>query len=82
MADAKKIKVTLVKGVSRTTKGHRETVRGLGLKWTNHTVEVVDLLRARPAQLDGCATVNPGLPPRRLEPPARHAVASFPSGIR
>ena len=38
----KKIKVTLVKGVSRTVKGHRETVRGLGLKWTNHTVEVVD----------------------------------------
>jgi large subunit ribosomal protein L30 len=38
----KKIKVTLVKGVSRTVKGHRETVRGLGLKWTNHTVEVID----------------------------------------
>ena len=34
--------MTLVKGVSRTVKGHRETVRGLGLKWTNHTVEVVD----------------------------------------
>jgi large subunit ribosomal protein L30 len=42
MTDAKKIKVTLVRGVSRTRKGHRETVRGLGLKWTNHTVEVVD----------------------------------------
>jgi len=42
MVDTKKIKVTLVKGVSRTAKGHRETVRGLGLKWTNHTVEVVD----------------------------------------
>ena len=42
MADGKKIKVTLVKGISRTTKGHRETVRGLGLKWTNHTVELVD----------------------------------------
>jgi large subunit ribosomal protein L30 len=42
MADARKIKVTLVKGVSRTVKGHRETVRGLGLKWTNHTVELVD----------------------------------------
>ncbi len=42
MAEAKKIKVTLIKGVSRRVKGHRETVRGLGLKWTNHTVELVD----------------------------------------
>lgn len=42
MAGEKKITVTLVKGVSRTAKGHRETVRGLGLKWTNHTVEVID----------------------------------------
>jgi len=42
MAEPKKIKVTLVKGVSRRVKGHRETVRGLGLKWTNHTVEVID----------------------------------------
>lgn len=42
MADQKKVKVTLVKSVSRTVKGHRETVRGLGLKWTNHTVELVD----------------------------------------
>jgi large subunit ribosomal protein L30 len=42
MAERKKIKVTLVKGVSRTAKGHRETVRGLGLKWTNHSVELVD----------------------------------------
>jgi large subunit ribosomal protein L30 len=42
MAAAKKIKVTLVKSVSRTVKGHGETVRGLGLKWTNHTVEVED----------------------------------------
>lgn len=42
MAQGKKIKVTLVRGVSRTVKGHRETVRGLGLKWTNHTVELAD----------------------------------------
>jgi large subunit ribosomal protein L30 len=42
MAEAKKIKVTLVKGIARTTKTHRATVRGLGLKWTNHTVEVED----------------------------------------
>jgi large subunit ribosomal protein L30 len=41
-AAAKKVKVTLVKGLARTRKDHRETVRGLGLKWTNHTVELVD----------------------------------------
>jgi large subunit ribosomal protein L30 len=38
----KKIKVKLVKGVNCTRKDHRATVRGLGLKWTQHTVEVVD----------------------------------------
>jgi large subunit ribosomal protein L30 len=42
MAEAKKIKVTLAKGIARTRKDHRETVRGLGLKWTNHTVELAD----------------------------------------
>jgi large subunit ribosomal protein L30 len=42
VADAKKIKVTLAKGISRCREDHVATVRGLGLKWTNHTVEVVD----------------------------------------
>ena len=42
MAADKKIRLTLAKGVARTRKDHRETVRGLGLKWTNHTVEVID----------------------------------------
>ncbi len=42
MAEAKKIRVTLVKSTASAKKSHRETVRGLGLKWTNHTVEVVD----------------------------------------
>ena len=42
MADAKKIKLTLVKGVCRTKQSHKDTVRGLGLKWTNHSVEVID----------------------------------------
>jgi large subunit ribosomal protein L30 len=42
MVEPKKIKLTLTRSVSRTVKGHRETVRGLGLKWTNHTVEVID----------------------------------------
>jgi large subunit ribosomal protein L30 len=42
MAEPKKIKVTLAKGIARTREDHRATVRGLGLKWTNHTVELVD----------------------------------------
>jgi large subunit ribosomal protein L30 len=42
MTAEKKVKVTLAKGVARTRKDHRETVRGLGLKRINHTVELVD----------------------------------------
>ncbi|MEO8486482.1 MAG: 50S ribosomal protein L30 [Betaproteobacteria bacterium] len=42
MAAKKMIKVTLVRGVTSTRGDHRATVRGLGLKWTNHTVEVED----------------------------------------
>ena len=38
----KKIKVTLLKSFVGIKRTHRATVRGLGLKWTNHTVEVVD----------------------------------------
>ncbi|MBI3140728.1 MAG: 50S ribosomal protein L30 [Rhodocyclales bacterium] len=38
----KKIKVTLVKGLMGTKQDHRATVRGLGLKRRNHTVELVD----------------------------------------
>ncbi len=41
MAD-KKIKVTLVKGLMGTKQDHRATVRGLGLKRRNHTVELID----------------------------------------
>ena len=41
MAD-KKIKVTLVKSVIGTKQDHRATVRGLGLKRRNHTVELID----------------------------------------
>lgn len=41
MAD-KKIKVTLVKSVIGTKQSHRATVRGLGLRRINHTVELVD----------------------------------------
>ena len=38
----KKIKVTLVKGLMGTKRDHRATVRGLGLKRRNHTVELQD----------------------------------------
>jgi len=38
----KKIKVTLVKSTNGCKTGHRATVRGLGLRKLNQTVEVVD----------------------------------------
>jgi large subunit ribosomal protein L30 len=41
-APGKKIRVTLVKGITATKHKHRESVRGLGLKWRSHTVELVD----------------------------------------
>lgn len=41
MAD-KKIRVTLVKSLIGTKQPHRATVRGLGLRRLNHTVELVD----------------------------------------
>ncbi|HET9579518.1 MAG TPA: 50S ribosomal protein L30 [Usitatibacter sp.] len=42
MADKKRIKVTLVKGLRGTIGKHRETVKGLGLRHREHTVEVED----------------------------------------
>jgi large subunit ribosomal protein L30 len=42
MTAPKKLRVTLVRSVAGTKQDHRATVRGLGLKWTNHTVDVVD----------------------------------------
>jgi large subunit ribosomal protein L30 len=42
-ADAgKKIKVTLVKGLTATKHTHRQSVKGLGLKRRSQTVELVD----------------------------------------
>ena len=38
----KRIKVTLVKGITATKHKHRESVKGLGLKRRSHTVELVD----------------------------------------
>ena len=42
MAGPKKIRITLVKSTNSCRHDHRATVRGLGLKWTNHSVEVID----------------------------------------
>jgi large subunit ribosomal protein L30 len=47
MAEVKKIKVKLAKGIARAREDHRATVRGLGLKWTSHTVEVIDTPETR-----------------------------------
>ena len=41
------IKITLAKGIARARGDHCATVRGLGLKWTRHTVEVVDTPETR-----------------------------------
>ncbi len=41
-ADAKMMKVTLVKSVIGTKQSHRACVRGLGLRRMHHTVEVLD----------------------------------------
>ena len=38
----KKIKVTLVRSLINTKSTHRDTVRGLGLRRLNHTVELED----------------------------------------
>ncbi len=44
---AKKIKVTLIKSVIGTRPAHRATVRGLGLRRMNSSVEVVDTPQTR-----------------------------------
>jgi large subunit ribosomal protein L30 len=41
-AQGKKLKVTLLKSVIGTKPEHRASVRGLGLRRINHTVEVED----------------------------------------
>ncbi|MCW8956887.1 MAG: 50S ribosomal protein L30 [Gammaproteobacteria bacterium] len=38
----KKIKLTLVKSAAGRLKNHKACVLGLGLRRTNHTVEVID----------------------------------------
>ena len=41
-AQAKTLKVTLVKSIIGTKESHRATVRGLGLRRMHHTVELED----------------------------------------
>lgn len=45
--EGKKLKVTLVKSVIGTKQAHRASVRGLGLRRLNHTVEVEDTAAVR-----------------------------------
>jgi large subunit ribosomal protein L30 len=42
MTAPKKLRITLAKSTNSSRQDHRDTVRGLGLKWTNHSVDVVD----------------------------------------
>ena len=42
MTASKRIKVTLVKGLTGTIAKHRASVKGLGLRHRQHTVEVED----------------------------------------
>jgi large subunit ribosomal protein L30 len=42
-----KIKVKLLKGLAGCKASHRATVRGLGLRRINHTVELVDTPEVR-----------------------------------
>lgn len=42
MSETKKVKVTLVKSLIGRKQPHRDTVRGLGLRRINHTVELID----------------------------------------
>ncbi len=41
-AAGKRIRGTLVKGITATKHKHRETVKGLGLRHREHTVELPD----------------------------------------
>ena len=42
-----KLKITLVKGLRGKKDDHRATVRGLGLKWRSHSVELDDTPQVR-----------------------------------
>ena len=42
-----KVRITLIKGLRGKKEDHRATVRGLGLKWRSHTVELDDTPQVR-----------------------------------
>jgi large subunit ribosomal protein L30 len=42
-----KIRITLIRGLRGKQEDHRATVRGLGLKWRSHTVELEDTPQVR-----------------------------------
>jgi large subunit ribosomal protein L30 len=42
-----KLRITLIKGLRGKKDDHRATVRGLGLKWRSHTVELDDTPQVR-----------------------------------
>ena len=41
------LRITLIKGLRGKKDDHRATVRGLGLKWRSHTVELADTPEVR-----------------------------------
>ena len=47
MSGEKKLRVTLIRGLTGKKPAHRDTVRGLGLKWRSDTVELVDTPQTR-----------------------------------
>jgi large subunit ribosomal protein L30 len=42
-----RLRITLIKGLRGKKDDHRATVRGLGLKWRSHTVELDDTPEVR-----------------------------------
>ena len=42
MAEAKKLRVTLIRSVHGRLKKHKDCVRGLGLRRMHHTVELIN----------------------------------------
>lgn len=47
MAEAKKLRVTLIRSVHGRLKKHKDCVRGLGLRRMHHTVEVINTPETR-----------------------------------
>ena len=47
MSGEKTLRVTLIRGLTGKKPAHRETVRGLGLKWRSDTVDVRDTPQTR-----------------------------------